>query len=130
MKYSPADKWFSIFIRLRDSDENGIVRCVTCGNPMFWKNAECGHFIKRQFNSVRFSEINCNVQCTQCNWSLQGNDVKYRAYLVNKYGEEKIVKLELSRHNYFKLGKFEEKVIAEEYKKKSIELAKSKKLKI
>ena len=40
-------KWFSIYIRLRDSDENGYGKCFTCGKIIFWKKGDCGHGIGR-----------------------------------------------------------------------------------
>jgi len=126
MKTSKADKYFSLFIRLRDSDENGIGKCCTCSRYGLAKKFHNGHYIKRQHEASRFSEINCNMQCPTCNKWEQGNDVEYRRFLVEKYGEEEILWLELQKYKSHKLGAFELNVIAEKYIKKVNELMKTK----
>ena len=108
MSLSSADSWFSKFIRLRDADENGIIRCISCGKPVFWKQSDAGHFIKRQHKATRFNEKNANAQCKECNW-LKG--------IV----EELEVLGKCTHH----LGKFELKCIAENYKEKFKELMNS-----
>jgi len=93
MNLTRLDKVFSEYIRLRDSDENGICKCITCGAYHHWKNMDCGHFIKRQHKSLRYNEINCNAQCRKCNWLGQGEDVKYKEALQKKHGPGIIDKL-------------------------------------
>lgn len=76
MKINNADKWFSRFIRLKYSQEsNGtlFVKCCTCGAIRQPKNVDCGHYIKRQHKSTRYSELNCLPQCKPCNGYEQGN---------------------------------------------------------
>lgn len=60
------DRWFSLYIRLRDSDANGYSRCISCGKPVYWKEADCGHFINRRHMNTRYDERNCNLQCRNC----------------------------------------------------------------
>lgn len=128
MKRTPADKWFSMFIRARDADEDGYVRCISCGRVVHWKNADCGHFVKRQHKALRFNEQNCQVQDRNCNWALQGNDIEFAKGIDRKYGKGTADKLRAMQHNTLHLGKFEEKQIAEYYKAKYLELAKEKNL--
>lgn len=116
MKTSNADKWFSRFIRLRDS-EAGYSRCCTCGTIKLTKSMDCGHYIKRQHKATRFNEINCQTQCKHCNNFEQGADIKFRKFLVDKYGEDKVILLESQKHKTSKLGKFEIEIISNEYKK-------------
>lgn len=125
-KTTTADKWFSLFIRLRDSDENGYAKCCTCSRIAHAKNMDTGHFLKRQYQAVRFSEINCNTQCKHCNNFEQGNDVKYREFLVRKYGEAKILLLEASKRQTVKRSANDLKMIADYYKEKVAELMKDK----
>src|SRR5512139_4132048 len=115
MKTSKADSWFSKFIRLRDTDENGLCTCVTCGHIAEPKLMDCGHWQKRQHMSTRFSEINCSSQCGRCNRFEQGNDVKFRAELVKKYGEDRIQLLEALHKTTHKISKFELEQIAKYY---------------
>jgi len=126
MKTTTADKYFSLFIRLRDSDQNGIGRCSTCGRIGHVKTMDNGHYIKRQHQAVRFSEVNCNLQCKHCNNFEQGNDVKFREYLVNKHGEKTVLLLEASKRQTTKRSANDLKLIADYYKKKVNEILKDK----
>lgn len=122
MSLSSADSWFSKFIRLRDADEDGVIRCISCGKPVHWKQADAGHFIKRQHKATRFNEKNVNAQCKECNWLKQGNDLHYAKGLEEKYGEGIVEELEILGKCTHHLGKFELKCIAEHYKEKFNEL--------
>jgi len=117
-----ADKWFSKFIRLRDANEEGIIRCISCRKPVHWKKCDAGHFMKRQHMAVRFDEKNVNAQCKYCNNFEQGNDINYAIGLEKKYGPGIIEKLELAKRNTLHLGDFELKIIAEHYREKFNEL--------
>jgi hypothetical protein len=44
------DKWFSLYIRLREATDEGLVQCFTCGNVNNYKvGMQNGHFMSRQF---------------------------------------------------------------------------------
>jgi len=90
--------WFSKYIRLRDSDENGICACITCGRKHIWNDGllDAGHFIpKNTGNSIYFDEDNVNGQCRHCNKWLSGNLSKYRPAIDQKWGEGTADRLEL-----------------------------------
>ena len=91
---------------------------------------DCGHFIKRQHLSTRFSETNCATQCKRCNAFEQGRDTDFANYIIDRWGESALVKLATQRHLTLKLGKFELEQIAKYYKEKSTELAKSKNIEL
>lgn len=120
------DAVFSKYIRLRDADDNGICRCITCGTPHNWKNIQNGHHFKRQYMSVRFHEMNCNSQCVKCNWLGQGEDVKYREALIKKYGQGEYDKLLWTKHQPKKWSRGELEILIEHYKKQVDELLKTK----
>jgi hypothetical protein len=104
-----ADKWFSIFIRLRDSNSYGWGHCCTCNRPVFWKNADNGHFVKRGHKATRYNEQNCGLQCRfPCNRMRNGENQAHRMYIDNKYGEGTASLLK-------KLGKFPMERTKEEY---------------
>jgi len=91
------DGIFSEYVRLRDADDNGWVRCITCGTAYPWKgtgNLHNGHFINRDERAVRYSEINCNSQCKSCNSFRSGRVHIYRQRLAEKHGEDEIKELE------------------------------------
>ena len=87
------DKIFSIYIRLRHS-KDGQCRCVTCGRVDHWKKMHCGHYISRGKVGTRWSVINCNVQCVDCNIRLRGNLEVYKTWLQVNYGIDIIEQLQ------------------------------------
>lgn len=126
MKNTTLDIWFSRWVRLNAADDNGIVQCVTCGKFGSVKHMENGHYVKRSVMAARYSEMNCNVQCNHCNWVLQGNDAKYRQFLVDKYGENKVLLLEATKRNTTKLSSGDIKIMIEHYKSEVNRLLKEK----
>lgn len=72
-----ADKWFSMFIRLRDSDEFGIATCVTSGKRAHWLTMDCGHYVSRAKQSTRFDERNCHAQTKMSNRFQGGHFVEH-----------------------------------------------------
>jgi hypothetical protein len=122
---SKADKYFSLFIRIRDT-EDGLCRCITCGRLAHPKEMDCGHYLKRQHQATRFSEINTAAQCGKCNRFEQGRDVIFRQRLIERYGEAKIVLLEEAARKSVKRTKTELDAIADYYKLKAKKLSKEK----
>jgi len=113
-----ADKYFSLYIRLRDTDKNGMGRCCSCGNPVFWKKADNGHYVNRKHMALRFSEVNCNIQCIPCNRFDEGNMAGYTRFLENKHGRDIIEKLMIAKRGINKIGEFELGVLADEYRRR------------
>jgi len=74
-----ADQVFSLWIRNRDK------RCVTCGST---KNLQCGHYISRGINILRYDTRNCNACCAVCNIWKNGNMVEYSAFMRRKHGPD------------------------------------------
>ena len=118
MTKATLDRIFSEYIRKRDSDDNGYIRCISCGKIVHLKEADNGHYINRKHNSTRYDEINCNAQCRSCNRFDEGNLQGYRKGLIKKYGLEAVELLELKKFNKCKLGKFEIEVLGKLYKNK------------
>lgn len=85
------DREFSTYIRRRNGD---IVRCCTCGATMNWKSAECGHYMKRGNQATRFDERNCHEQCHYCNCNKDGDPIRYREFMIKKYGESETKEIE------------------------------------
>lgn len=91
------DKVFSAYIRLRDTMPSGFFTCISCGQIKPFEQGDCGHYVNRQHMSLRFSEMNCNMQCRKCNRFDEGNIMGYRQGLVKKYGEQRVVMLEAQK---------------------------------
>jgi len=81
------DNAFSTYIRLRDSDENGMVACVTCGDKHHWGDVDCGHFVKRGNASVRWDLQNSHGQCRLCNSTHDGKEELHAIAIDEMYGE-------------------------------------------
>lgn len=81
------DKLFSLYIRQRDSDEDGYGNCATCGKNGHYKEMDCGHFIPRGYHSLRWDERNSVLQCAKCNRYRAGEQYLMAQYIDNKYGK-------------------------------------------
>ncbi len=88
-KITTADKWFSIFIRLRDviDGSNGFCRCITCNTAHHWKDGDCGHFQTRDNPMTRFHEKNANFQCPSCNRFKKGDQYRHGRAIDRLYGK-------------------------------------------
>jgi hypothetical protein len=81
------DKWFSLYIRLRDATDEGMVQCFTSGRVYHYKSIHAGHFMSRRCLSTRWCEINVQPQSAADNLFAQGEQYKFGLNLDAKYGE-------------------------------------------
>ena len=96
------DKWFSLYIRLRNSSDLGIAECYTCGKQDHYKKLQCGHFQSRRHNATRWNEYNCQVQCVKCNMFNQGMQWKFGQNLDLQYGKSTSHDLYVQAHSIVK----------------------------
>ena len=71
------DTVFSLYIRLKDSDENGFCKCISCQKIQHYKDVDAGHFISRRHMSTRYDVNNVFPQCRYCNRYVAGNQWLY-----------------------------------------------------
>lgn len=88
-----ADRVHSIYVRMRDADRDGIVTCITCPARKHWKEMQCGHFVSRRINLLRYDEENTNGQCVSDNMFKSGEQYAYSKALDLKYGDGTAEKL-------------------------------------
>lgn len=74
-----CDDLVSLIVRKRDR------YCVCCGAS---ERLQCGHLIKRGKSSTRFSLINCNCQCSSCNFKHNHYPEYYTNWFLTRYGIE------------------------------------------
>ena len=99
------DKWFSLYIRLREANEYGFCQCFTCGVVRHYKDGmQNGHFQSRKHLSTRFDEDNCQVQCIKCNMFSQGEQFKFGLNLDAKHGEGFAEELEFLARKTYKIS--------------------------
>ena len=102
------DKWFSLFIRLRDATAEGLVQCFTCHKVSHYKSGmQCGHFQSRRHLATRFDETNCQVQCVGCNMFKSGEQFKFHINLNAKYGEDTSINLQQKAMQSVKITRVE-----------------------
>lgn len=134
-----ADKLFGDFIKLRDSNEQGVIICPCCGLPFSLKDknpdgtpvVQTLHFVSRSVYSLRFLPENSAAGNDKCNLMMHLNPygkeyVNYRKKLVNTIGEVKVAEMEGARRNINKLTVEYLKEIIEKYKPSTVENAKLK----
>jgi hypothetical protein len=83
-----VDKLFSLYVRMKHADEDGFVRCVTCGSSMRWQDSQAGHFVRRGHYATRWHEKNVHPQDARCNLFLGGAMDEHAAYIIRTYGVE------------------------------------------
>jgi len=123
------DRWFSHYIRLRYSDDNGYVHCATCGRLKFWREGHCGHYSKRN-KAHRFNENNSHFQCAYCNTYLKGQDDLHARYIDKRYGDGTAELLRGTENKITKLTRFEYLHLINIYKNKAKQEAKKRGLEI
>ena len=125
------DTAFSIFIRTRDREEDGLVPCITCSKRLPIKEIQCGHFQKRQFMATRWDERNCSSQCSRCNMpatygGLGGEQYKHGLAIDKIYGPGTATLLEGLSRQARKFSRRELIELIEKYENKTAQLVASK----
>ena len=96
------DKWFSLYIRQKDANFKGFVKCYTCDKKMNWKESDAGHYIKRNHLGARWDERNVKPQCARCNRWLNGNQDEFAVRLMEDYGSDILEELQELKRTVFK----------------------------
>jgi hypothetical protein len=83
------DTIFSKYIRLKDADKNGYVKCYTCGVKKYWEKdgMQAGHFMSRKHTATRFDPLNVKPQCYSCNCHFYGRQFVFGKNLDKQFGE-------------------------------------------
>lgn len=112
-------KLVSEYVRRKDADKNGYVRCISCGAKKHWKDLQAGHYIpKSRGNCIYWEEKNIHPQCSYCNLYLHSNHNPYALALIEKYGQDILKELEWKSHQTCPMGQKEYLKLIEEYQLK------------
>lgn len=125
-----ADKWFSLYIRLRDANSNGKGKCITCGEVKPWRDYDCGHFQSRRYLLTRYEERNAHSQCVACNQWGSGEQYKHAKAIDDLYGKGTAQELEQKARGMQKMTKQDVMELAREFKSMAEELAEQKGIQI
>ena len=116
------DVLFSQYIRRRNANHLGRVKCFTCGVEKHWKEQQAGHFQSRSHHSTRWDEVHVQVQCVKCNMYRQGEQYKFGLYLDDRFGDGTAEELENRAKTIVKLNRVDYEEAIERYKQKIKEL--------
>lgn len=81
-----CERMFSRYIRMKNADHRGYVKCFTCSKIMHWSEMQCGHYVSRRNMCAKYLEINNNPQCHECNVIKYGNLDRYRRNIDKVHG--------------------------------------------
>ena len=109
------DKVFALYIRLRDTMPSGFCRCISCGRIKPFSDIDCGHFHSRTHMATRYSELNCNGECSYCNRFNADHLLGYRENLIKKIGSQHFKLLGMQAASYKKFDDFELKAMIDFY---------------
>ena len=119
-----AWKYFSLFIRLRDSDRYGYGRCITCHKHIHYTEGHSGHCLSRRYKAIKYDERNNNLQCVSCNTFHGGRPDLYRENIDAKWGKGTYQELLDKSKTLIQRKRFHFIALIEQYKLKSEELKK------
>lgn len=124
-----ADKLFGSYVKDRDSDKDGYVVCVCCGNTFNLSDktndgsgvVEPLHFISRSVYSLRFYEFNCFAGCCFCNLKMYlypegAAFLAYKNKLVLSKGVDFVDKMLSAKRDINKFSLSDIKEVIEKYK--------------
>lgn len=129
-----ADILFGHFIKNRDADKAGNVKCICCNATFNLKDKtsdggyviQAMHFVPRGTYNLRFDERNVHAGCCYCNLDMHLNSdgiayKRYRAYLTSCLGEEEVNEMESSKKEVNKITETFLKETISKYKKRKSE---------
>ena len=111
------DTIFSIYIRQKYADKQGLVKCFTCRLKFHWENIQNGHGHSRKHMATRWDENNCRPQCKNCNCYKDGRNDVFKANLILEIGEEAVDAIGVKARGISKLADFELQEMIDNYKK-------------
>lgn len=119
-----ADKAFSLYIRLRDSQEYDFkyFKCPTCGRVLPFAKADCSHLWSRTHMGTRYDEENCHIECSSCNRMKSDHLLYFSEYVRKKIGDQRFELLKVKAHTICKRSAFEMEQIVNYYKEKTKQL--------
>lgn len=79
---------FSKYIRLKDANFQGYVKCVTCNVYRPYKEMHAGHYIHGKTKTLYFDERNVHPQCLTKESNLRTFSGKYKSINDMKVGDK------------------------------------------
>lgn len=124
------DRYFALYIRLRDVMPSGLFRCISCGKIKPFEQSDCGHFHSRTHMNTRWDEKNAHAECRGCNRFSADHLIAYRENLIRKIGQGNFDLLQVRASQTKKWSDFELKLMIEHYRKEVVRLSIEKGIKV
>lgn len=121
---------FSRYVRLRDTDKDGVGKCFTCSVRRYWRDLDCGHGAGRQHKGTKYNEKNNHVQCGKCNGFEGGRREVYKLEMDKRYGPGTWGLMEMASRKPFKLGKTECDIMITFYEQQIEKILETKSLRV
>jgi len=83
-------KLMSLWVRLKNADKNGYVRCITCDKIKHFRQMDCGHL---RHGVLDYYEKNLAPQCDFCNRFNSGQRDLFYRWAIKTYGQKEVDKL-------------------------------------
>lgn len=112
------DNIFSMYKRLLNTNDDGYIKCFTCGRYFTYADIDCGHYISRTHKSIRWLDENTEPQCRSCNRFHEGVKDIFALNLVRKYGASILQELDNKKNQIKKYTVPELDGMLEEYREK------------
>jgi len=126
MNKERVDSIFSIYIRLRDTDENGRGECSCCKKPLTYWASTCAHYIKRRHSATRYHEKNVAIECNFCNGATDDDLTNLGDMLIKRFGDNIIQELTTLKYMTVRMDKYRLKDIYDYYRGQCKKLLKTK----
>ena len=112
---------FNHYIKVKEVNHQGFVKCFTCDTVCHISNIDAGHFQGSKKSTVRWDEMNVKPQCRKCNNINNGMRDEFANRLDMKYGCGTAKKLiqRANQTSHFKSDWLREKI--EYYKSKLLD---------
>jgi hypothetical protein len=120
------DRVFSEWVRLRDCNKDGYIKCVTSGALIHWTEADAGHFMSREHMNTRWDERNVNAQGRGDNRFKSGKQFEHGLAIDKKHGAGTAAKLHIASKMEKKWQAFELEAMAGYYRSEVKRLKKEK----
>ena len=122
------DTWFSRRVRLEETIEGYVGKCIDCGQRIDIRRADLGHYHSRKYNATRWERSNVGLQKKRCNMLMGDPTVHegFKSQLIFRYGSDRFERLAIQKNNYMKLDRVFLQILIEQEKKMVHDLLMSK----
>jgi Bacteriophage Lambda NinG protein len=101
------DDVFSEFIRLRDCNHQGTVKCFVTGEKVWWRDSDAAHFHPRQHMGTRWDERNVHATTRDTNRYQADHLDMYERVMYVHYSLEILNELHWAAKSAMKFTAFE-----------------------